>query len=340
MKIFHYFKFKIILFGVFITLSPQASCADFETKFLHSTPIPFNAHQLEQLKSDVPFSDLMFDSNQRLWLSGKSSLWLFDHSNKSLKKIRIRTEKQFPIKKLTHRNGYLFAASDRELYRIELQPFKVIVFKHPSYKSGSTSSLATGTDDIWWVHDDGLIHISTSKKPRLNRVADISIKKVISWFDAKNQQLWSLKGGQIITTDFRHKNPQSKVIHDAKHAFINIEPLDEGVLVHSNHTVLKFNQNQQLDQIIPVEDQRKLIAFNIKPQIQGYLFNDQLLEIYNLKQQVKFQTYLQLPAKSSIFSLIHSNPYSAVLTNQVPIVYKHSQQLNLSKKPESNKAKL
>jgi len=321
-----------LIFGFLI--STPSAYGDFQTKFLHSNPIPFNAHQLEQLKTDMPFSDLMFDSNQRLWLSGKSSLWLFDHSNKSLKRIKIRSGKKYPIKNLTHKNGYLFAATDRDLYRIELEPFKVVVFKHPSYKKGSTNSLVSGPEDIWWIHDDGLVHVSTSESHQQSRVADIPVKKATSWFDTKNKQLWSLKGGQIIVTDFRRKNPQSKVIHDAKHAFINIQPLDGGVLVHSNYTVLKFNQNQQIDQIIPVENQRKLIAFSVKPQVQSYLFNDQLLEIYDLAQNIKFQTYLQLPANSSIFSIIHNDSYSAVLTNHVPIIYKHSQQLNLSQKTE------
>ncbi len=320
----------VLLLGLLLIQPSLALSDELKTRSIRSTPIAFSDHQSSKLKKDLPFSDLMFDSHNRVWLAGKSALWLFDHANKTLKKIRLRSDNKFPIRKLIHKNGFLFAASDRNLYRIELDPFKVLVFSHPSYKSGGTSSITSDSANIWWVHDDGLIKISTGKKTFVQRVADIPVKKAISWFDAKNRQLWLIKGGQVAVSDLRLKKPQNKVIYNAKYAFIGIQPLAESVLIHSNYTVLKFNQNQQLDQIIPVENKRKLIAFAVKPQLQSYLFSDQLLEIYDLKQNTRFQTFLQIPAKSNILGIKRSSLYSAVLTNQIPLLYKHSQKLSLA----------
>lgn len=306
-----------------------------ETVYLHSKEISLPQFQMQQLLEDSPISDALFDATGNLWVIGRTSAWKWGISENALHRIKLTTNNE-PLVSMEKSNGYLFVATDNHLFRIKFSPDEVIRFRHPAERTGKSGQLVSGQQSIWWIHDNGVAWFDQDghlkSYPPLNNAP---LKADKAWFDSENRVCWQLKGSTLVKIDYRHNPPKEEEVHRARHEFARIHGDNGYIMAHTNNTIIRFDNSSAIKQIIPVDGPRQIIASDINSNVHTYLFNDNLLEIYDIDKQVKFQSRLPLVAKNGVNSLLTQGSYSLVISDGIPHLFTHEKNLNISIKNTS-----
>lgn len=296
-----------------------------ETIILSTSETNLELNQSKSLENDAPFSDVALDDQHAAWICGRTAIWRWSMEQKTLVKLPLVDNQNDKLSKLITNGSGLYAASDKSIFQIRLNPRKIVRFDHPGEGQGQTLDLYQNNESLWWIHQNGIVQIKSGQEKKPTTFFAPELKDAEhAVFDAANLVLWVAKGGRLGVIDFRHSTPKFTVVHQAKDGFIGLEQAKGDVFAHTNYTVLRFDAvHRTLSQIIPVEDKKKLLAMDIDGNSHAYLFNDALYEYFDLQTKKHFQTKLPLPAKARIEKLTHDGIHTVVLLEDRVAGYTH-----------------
>jgi hypothetical protein len=289
--------------------------------------IKFELSQAERIKQDAPLRDLMIDEHQIIWVVGRHAVWRYSVADKNLLRLNILADSSSEqLSHLALKQRGLFVASDQALYQLDFADKKLSRTIHPdATKEARSLGLVRGPKGLWWIHNQGIIEFSN----------DLPAGKIFHYkelehamsadIDFKTNTLWITELAKISTLGFPKNDQAAKIIHQGKDVFIDLKIDGDDVVVHSNYNVLRFDRlSKSLSQIIPVDGQKKLLAFDLGASVHSFLFNDHHLESYDLKSLSTAQAPLKLRSGTRILKVIHRHQITAVLGEEEFMVFDHS----------------
>jgi hypothetical protein len=288
------------------------------------------AYQESSLQTDLPAKDIFFSSSNELWILGKRSLWTWNISLKKLRRIPIAGVKSKPpgFKSLGTDGVSLFAAADNNLFQIQLEPNKIYRYLNPFAEQGKTLGLAGEGEHFYWLHTTALMQIDRYGKAVLPRIGNTALKASdIVILDTKTMEMFFVRGRRLVKVELAKKTIKERTLLKAEHKlldlqFENPEKPDAGhLLVHTAHTVLVIDRGGKVQQAIPVEGQRNLIAMRIRRDQHSYLFSDSLLESFDMRTKAGTRFVLPLENPDLVTKLQTYGNFAAIIEKGTPRLF-------------------
>ncbi len=262
-------------------------------------------YQKEVLAADQPLKGGKIDLEHRaIWIIGKHNLWKWSFTSDGLEKFTLINNSKTPKDRLQalyldQKNQTLWASSLLTLFEINLKPFKVT--RH-QVNSNFTATLAleklrSGKDEtLIWVKGKDIFSFNPDKKQGLKLIASLDQANLKLARLTSEQDSFLLAATSHELFSVKLSNKQSKLT--AKSIYRS-QPEIADVLVDQNKTnivtknaLVLLDNKGNIGQIIPTRQDRQLLLAEQSLDKHYYLFDDGLLERFDLKQQSKKSWYL------------------------------------------------
>jgi hypothetical protein len=273
------------------------------------------------LAADEPVQDLLLEPTGTVWLLGKASVWRWAAPGKSLKRLKLGKPDVAEQDHLAHL-GFdglsLFAAGDGALYQVQWAQGRV--FRYPLTPRAETFGFAGQGDDFWLLQAASLFQFDRYGKvlrPKGDTLRLAPSDKPL--YDAKTKTLWIAHQNQLQKSRLDGVPPVTTLT--ASHPLLGIARGDGELILHTAHTVLRVGLNGKLKASIPVEGKRTLVAMDVTPEAHAYLFDDDVLEIYDVTAQSVASYRLPLDGASEVKSLTLRGAYVALLADGRPRLF-------------------
>ena len=269
--------------------------------------------QERELDKDLPIIDVLVGENQNVWLLGQRSLWLWNLNSNMLQRVLILWEDKVldqsknteKLVKLGSDGASIFVGSTRFVYQIvavanESAP-KVLRYKIPqSSKLQPVAFVGSGDRFMWLTSNQAFMLDRYGKKLQVVTVASPFKGSDRVLADAGGSGLTLTRDKQIFKVEL-NKNAKGEFIlgkpelqQKLTNPVLGLHSLPDGYLVHTAFTALRHDTNGKRIQTMPVENDRRLAKITITEKQHGYLFEDGLLEVFDL--QAEQTRRFQIPA--------------------------------------------
>jgi len=286
--------------------------------------ITLPAYQRQALDADTPFSAMILDSSNGIWILGSQHLWRWSLLDAQLQRFHLNTKnpskERGNYRHLTTDSRSLFFTSPNALYRMELDPMRMIRLPIPN-ESATTLDLGLAGDKLYWLTTKGSYLVD----PGLDRLM-LSVDSTFnnndhSWFDPKLQVQWIGRDDALFATANRDGKIRTRLIHRTNAAIKGIQATAPEVFAYTSNTVLRFHRNGDLLQAIPVSSDRRIQAAEFRAGMHSYLFSDGLLERYNLQSESRRQYVIPADTSEASSVMVSSTSVVALILNQSPRVF-------------------
>lgn len=274
-------------------------------------------YQMKALLEDMPARDLMLEGDSILWVLGKKSMWRWDLLSRRLRRLGMHGQQiddKSPLTRLHMDATSLYAASRASLYQLQLGTGKV--FRYFMGGNGRTMAFSTTKDDAWIVNERGLFRFDRYGK-ELSRKGDAPVfeKADRVAFDAESKTMWIARGNKLLRG--------GDVKLTTKHKLVDVQITANGneIVAHTAHTVLRLDGKGKVRQQLPVEGKRKLVLMRIDAQKHGYVFDDRLLELFDLKKKSSIRMRLPVREDSKLARLRLGTRTVALAEDGIPKVF-------------------
>jgi len=325
--------------GILIALTAPLAAQDGGRSFTPSKEIVLAGYHTEILSKDLPAAQILFDPSGALWVAGKNCLWRWAHSEQRLHKICLPAGAP-AIRQFTFHADYLYAATDHNLYRVKPTSGELLKYQFPKTTNAQAQSLAliAHSSGVWWLRQDGLLRVKADSKAKTSDFLALTLPaNAKAWLDADNRLLWMIRDDMLLVRDLRLKAQKNKLVHKARHRLLAIHGAGDNVLVHTNHTTLRFDQSLKLVQAIPVEGGRKLVAVFAAKNRHAFLFDDRLLEQYDLEVETRSKTFLDIEPGKTVSGLAVHDQLVGTLANGTPRLFRLDGRLHVATKEDVSK---
>lgn len=282
--------------------------------------------QQAALAADEPVQDLLLEPTGVTWLLGRTSLWRWAAESKSLKRLKFGDPKlaeQDVLRHLGTDGLSVFAAGEGALYQAQWTQGRV--FRYPLQPKAPTFGFAGFGDDFWLVQATGLFQFDRYGRTLQPKSTGVQLSKGdLTYFDTQRKTLWVARKTKLIKQVLGGSAPV--VTLNASHRLLGIAPGDNELILHTAHAVLRVDSNGKLKGSIPVESRRKLVSMNVTKDAHAYLFDDNLLEIYDVKKLTVTRYRLPLEGVTEIKALAISGSFVALLADGRPRTFKRQTQ--------------
>lgn len=293
------------------------------SSFYKYREISLTGHQKTVLTKDKPIKDIYISSDKKsVWILGQKHLWLWKIKNKSLKKYALLGDQQdtnnhTSMEKIvsTKENSIIVLAKNT-LFLVKNNSKDILKFNFNGYNGGKTVGHGQANHTFYWLHTDGIKSIDL----KTNKIKDLPYRGIFksndkAWIEANHEEIWILRNNLVLKKELRPNKVKTHFIHKGLNKFIDLITINNEVYTYTNYSVIRFDTKNETFKAIPVEGNHKLSQAFINSQKHAYLFNDGLLEIYQLQQKVKKQYMINTLKDVKIQKLIVEGPICAIIAN-------------------------
>lgn len=280
--------------------------------------------QYSQLKKDFPITDILLDNGNSLWITGQKNLWRWQLSNNKMEKINLIKKNDSALQSITTTNDEMFVVSATQIFRLTFNPLQVSSLKIEG-KRKQTVKLLAFNNRLIWVTTSGIYTTDPGfeRLVRLKNSPSLTLSDKILY--PKKNTLWIARKNRLLKLSFDNKKLTTTLLINTKNQLQNIfSSKDSGVFSNTRYTVLRFTKSGKLIQSIPVEEGRKLALININDNFHSYLFNDKLLEVYQIHSKKSFKYKLNLGIVHKAQKMIQKKSIIGLLIDGKPRIFQLS----------------
>ena len=289
----------------------------------HAAEMKLVGFKMAILAADFPAKDLALSPAGELWILGQKHLWQWRFADGWLRKVDLPE----PADRLTFDGVSVYAAGPRVLFQYQTVQKRLFSYGIPGTKShGAPPFGFSGQgDDLWFLHPAGLMHIDRYGKTlaRTYPMPAITNDDLVE-FDPATRTLWRIHDRTLSKTVFSSDEgvaPLTKAVLTTKHKLLELALAGQQVVLHTERSVLRVDMaSGKTRKAIPVEGSSKLVAMGLSASRHGYLFENGLLEIFDMQAKTSFSTHLDddrdHPAAFS--RLVLAGKFAAILDGTKP----------------------
>jgi len=279
------------------------------------------SHQSKALLADGPISSMVMDDSNGIWLLGKKYLWRWALLERQLQKFQISKDdnKKMPFQHLLTNGKFLFFANRDEAYQMQLDPIRLLRLPIPNQQARTLALGLTG-EEIFWTTTSGTYKLN-SRFDQLALVLSAPFNaQDYSWYDHEHNMQWIARGNAVLLTGERQGKVRARLVHQAKHPFIGLTANQSEVYAYTENTLLRFDRSGALLQAIPVQNGRKLRRAEITPASHNFIFDDGLIEIYDIRNEIVRHYQMPHAANRNIAAFHVRSQIAAFVADGVPRV--------------------
>lgn len=275
----------VSLFVLCSTFAPnisQGSEAEPEITNINEIIIP--EFQAAAIAKDGAVIDTLITADT-LWILTNKILWKWNYLDRKVQKITlIQKSEAERLVSLGFDGLNLYVSFTSGVYQLAIKQGKVFKYPFPNGKPIKKADFY-GEGDSFWLVANGQI----SKIDRYGKTISPTAKvpetaaSSITGFDATNQLFWYANKNVLFKWTVG-SNKAEKVLQ-LKQTIRSVVAKNEGVIVTTSQTVLISDGSGKRIQTIPVEKSRKIVSASNQNELHAYLFNDQILETFDLRTQ-------------------------------------------------------
>jgi hypothetical protein len=315
---------RILALTLAVLFTPTTRAAGVDGRLLPATELSLPRFHAGALEADSKEPEFLFDHEQALWVLGGSSLWVWRPLERKLSRMKLHDPRSdgTPLSALGTDGINLFASSKATVYQVT--PTDGRIFRYPRIPAtgkGAPRFVGRG-DDFWWIPGDALLKLDRYGKklaPRgdagflakAGRLAYVAEQGALFWTEGKRLMRGRPDG-----------KAAPKAVFSAKHPLLDVQAAGGHLIAHTAHTVLRLSHSGTVLQAIPVEGRRRLVRMHVGEDRHAYLFNDQLLEIYELATKTATRYALPLDEGEKIGRLTLAWPLAAVVADGAARVFR------------------
>lgn len=290
---------------------------------IHGTrELGLSGFQEDLISRDAPLTNMALSPDARIvYVLGKTHVWLWRPEERSLHRVKIpRSEKDGACSLLeatAERQATLFC--DGALYLVDIEPLRLLRLKPPA--TGTSHGFGTAKDTLYWLHDAG-VFATTAATPGLKREfgAGLFQQGDRARYDASSKTVWITRGPLLLKKILNDQKVKSEPVHKAAEDFVGLTLLGDDVWAHTRTTVLRFDKAGHLLSVIPVEGRRFLVDARFTADQHVYLFEDGLLEVYDLTNKAR-RAYRLEKNWDKASHLTSQGPLTAFLRDGKPALF-------------------
>ncbi len=286
--------------------------------------------QASEIAKDGDVIDAINTGNT-LWVLTKKILWKWSFLERKVQKISLLQKSSSDNLISVGSDGLnIYIAYTSGVFQFALKQGKV--FKYPfSAKSPIKSANFYGYGDSFWIiANDQLSRIDRYGKTIIQQAKlPQSSMRTVAGFDPDNLMYWYANKNILYKVHIDQQAKPEKIMQ-LKHDIKTIVAKKEGAIVTTQKTVLITDAKGGRVQTIPVEKSRKIESASNDDNTHAYIFNDQILETFDLKTQAVGRFLLPIDANAKIsglkvgFGLVHFVADGRVHLFSVPATSKPS----------------
>jgi hypothetical protein len=308
------FNFCRILFLATVIMAgfgAMASAQENGSGLANISEILLPEFQATEIAKDGDVKDAINTGNT-LWVLTEKVLWKWSFLERKVQKISLLQKTSSDNLISVGSDGLsIYVAYTSGVFQFDLKQGKV--FKYPfSAKIAVNSAQFYGYGDSFWIiANDQLNRIDRYGKTIVQQAKlPQSSARTAAGFDAENLLYWYANKNILYKVRIDKQAKPEKVLQ-LKHDIKSIVAKKEGAIVTTQKTVLITDGKGGRVQTIPVEKARKIESASNDDNTHAYVFNDQILETFDLKTQSVGRFMLPVDANAKIsglrvgFGLVH-----------------------------------
>lgn len=291
----------ISLFVFFAILAPEVlGSADAEPGISNINEIIIPEFQATAIAKEGAVVDTLI-TGDTLWILTTKILWKWNYLDRKVQKITlIQKSEAERLLTLGFDGLNLYVSFTSGVYQFAVKQGKVFKYPFPNSKPLKNAQFYGHGDSFWLVANDqinkidryGKIILPIAKTPE-------GANSSIAGFDAEHQLFWYADKNTLYKWAIRSEQKPEKILQ-LKQLIKSVVAKNEGVIVTTSQTVLISDGSGKRIQTIPVEKGRKIVSSSNQEDLHAYLFNDQILETFDLKTQTIGRYLLPIDAVAKI----------------------------------------
>lgn len=240
-------------------------------------------------------------SNQVSWISAQK-LWRWDLKTNSLNFIRITTKERLVVARRLKDTSAVILATNKSLFSLNKDQLKTVA--RQTELNGYTKNIIVKDSLVYWVRDSDIweydLAESSLKKgplPNLQRT-----DKVVT---VNDDNLYLTRNNFLIS--YKIKTGKLAVLQKSFAPFLGGKESHGKIFLNSIGGVIQLSKIGKLERVIPITDERELIAADFQTESHAYLLSDGTVEVYDLNKHKTIFFITRPPIKkSSDMSLAHN----------------------------------
>ena len=284
--------------------------------------------QERELARDLPIQGMLQGPDQSVWLLGRSALWHWNLNTNGLQRILLLWEDRIlePAKnpeqlvRLGTDGASIFVGSTRFVYQVGLEDSdasaKVMRYKIPQGSKNLPVGFVGSGDRFFWITTGQAFVIDRYGK-KLNPVpigsgflptdgllTDLSDGGILI---SRDKQIWKAP----VTKGLKGEVALGKALSVQKvsNPVLGMTGAADGYIAHTAFTVMRMDWTGKRMQTIPVENDRRLKKISMDEQRHSYLFEDGLVEVFDMNSQSarRFQIPAEVAASSTFLVMANES---------------------------------
>lgn len=288
------------LFALFIFFFPRVTlAADSEPGISNINEIIIPEFQATAIAKEGAIVDSLVVGDS-LWILTDKILWKWTYLDRKVQKITlVQKAEAEKLVSLGYDGLNLYVAFTSGVYQFAIKRGKVYKYPFPNTGPIKKAEFYGHGDSFWLVANNQINKIDRYGKT-ISPVAKIPAgsSSAIAGFDPENQVYWYAIKNALYKWAVQPNQKPEKILQ-LKQMIRSVVAKNEGVLVTTSQTVLISDGSGKRIQTIPVEKSRKIVSSSNQDDIHAYLFNDRILETFDLKTQSvgRYQLPIDISAK-------------------------------------------
>ena len=275
------------------------------------------------VKSDHPFIDIRIPDSNTVLLAGKTSLWRWQLSTNKLQRVDLVVDhSRLTTLRCLGTDGLSeYAATDDSLYQVLWHPQRVLKF---ALSPGSKSLGFTGSNDnLWLVQSNRLMRIDRYGRSLILRnkfhLPDAATTPV---FDQSVKTGWYAHKEFIYQLTLDVQEPESRRVAKFGEKVMSLQYSDGELLVRTKHTLTRMGADGKVIKLIPIANDKELLASSIDKNGHLYFFSDQNLEVYIPELHWGSTVHLPIRPHTAISHLSHFGGIVAFIADGLPRIFR------------------
>jgi hypothetical protein len=325
------FKFcHLLLLAAIVLNAMPAAAQNNEAGLANISEILLPEFQAAEIAKDGDVIDAINTGNT-LWVLTKKTLWKWSFLERKVQKISLLQKSSSDNLISVGSDGLnIYVAYTSGVFQFALKQGKVFKYPFVSKTPVTTAQFYGYGDSFWIVANDHLSRIDRYGKTIVQqaKLPQSSVQKVVG-FDPENLMYWFANKNVLYKVRIDQQAKPEKVLQ-LKQDIKTIVAKKDGAIVTTPKTVLITDANGGRVQTIPVEKSRRIVSASNDDNTHAYVFNDQILETFDLKTQSVGRFMLPIDANAKIaglkvgFGLVHFISDGKVHLFSVPALSKPS----------------
>jgi hypothetical protein len=275
--------------------------------------------QKEVIVSDLPAKSLAVDAFENVWFLGTQYLWKWSPAKSKVQQIKLVTT--LPLKHLKIDGEFVYVSDDEQLFRIEIEPFRVT--SYPSSSKNSASLGITGEQNpIYWIKTDGIYELALEKgemtRTLNHSLAEFENSKYL--YISQTRTLWMLRSHELSYISYGSNKKSNKFGRIDKNIY-DIQKSNDDIFAISKFAVFRFTKKGKLIQTVPVKSERRIVLSSLMPNAHAFVFQDRLLEVQVPLEKKTFHFYLDVGRIHKASMMSFRNSYLGLILDGNPRVF-------------------